>query len=65
MRVASLLRSLAGSIELLLVWRFLEGLGFIIVTVSVPTLVLRVTEPHDRHRAMTIWTRTCRPARAP
>lgn len=54
--VASLLGSLAGSIDLLLVWRFLEGLGFIIVTVSVPTLVLRVTEPHDRHRAMTIWT---------
>lgn len=54
--VASLLGTLAGSIDLLLVWRFLEGLGFIIVTVSVPTLVLRVTEPHDRHRAMTIWT---------
>jgi MFS transporter, DHA1 family, inner membrane transport protein len=54
--VASLLGAFADSIDLLLVWRFLEGLGFIIVTVSVPTLVLRVTEPHDRHRAMTIWT---------
>ena len=54
--VASLLGAFAGSIDLLLVWRFLEGLGFIVVTVSVPTLVLRVTEPHDRHRAMTIWT---------
>ena len=54
--VASLLGAFAGSIGLLLVWRFLEGLGFIVVTVSVPTLVLRVTDPADRHRAMTIWT---------
>lgn len=53
---ASLLGAFAGSIGLLLVWRFLEGLGFIVVTVSVPTLVLRVTDPADRHRAMTIWT---------
>jgi DHA1 family inner membrane transport protein len=51
-----LLGAFSNSIGLLLVWRFLEGLGFIVVTVSVPTLVLRVTEPHDRHRAMTIWT---------
>lgn len=53
---ASLLGSFANSIDLLLVWRFLEGIGFIVVTVSVPTLVLRVTESRDRHRAMTIWT---------
>jgi MFS transporter, DHA1 family, inner membrane transport protein len=53
---ASLAGAFAGSIDLLLVWRFLEGLGFIVVTVSVPTLVLRVTTPSDRHRAMTIWT---------
>jgi MFS family permease len=53
---ASLLGALAGSIELLLVWRFLEGLGFIVITVSIPTLVLRITEPADRHRAMTFWT---------
>ena len=33
LRVASLLGAFAGSIDLLLVWRFLEGLGFIIVTV--------------------------------
>lgn len=52
----SLLGALSGSIDLLLVWRFLEGLGFIIVTVSVPTLVLRVTDLADRHRSMTIWT---------
>lgn len=53
---ASLLGAFAGSIDLLLVWRFLEGLGFIIVTVSLPTLVLRVTALPDRHRAMTLWT---------
>lgn len=54
--LASLLGAFAGSIDLLLVWRFLEGLGFIIVTVSIPTLVLRVTELSNRHRAMTIWS---------
>lgn len=54
--VASLFGAMASSIDLLLVWRFLEGLGFIVVTVSVPTLVLRITRLHDRHRAMTIWT---------
>lgn len=54
--VASFLGAFAGSIELLLVWRFLEGLGFIVVTVSIPTLVLRVTDPADRHRTMTIWS---------
>jgi MFS family permease len=52
----SLLGAFAGSIDLLLVWRFLEGLGFIVVTVSIPTLVLRVAEPPDRQRAMTLWT---------
>jgi fucose permease len=46
----------AANIHLLLVWRFLEGLGFILVTVSVPTLVLRVADPRDRHRAMTLWS---------
>jgi MFS family permease len=54
--VASLLGAFATSIDLLLVWRFLEGIGFIVVTVSVPTLVLRVTDLRNRHRAMTIWT---------
>lgn len=52
----SLLGAFAGTTDLLLVWRFFEGLGFIVVTVSVPTLVLRITRPADRHRAMTIWT---------
>lgn len=54
--VASFLGAFAGSIEVLLVWRFLEGLGFIVVTVSIPTLVLRVTDPADRHRTMTLWS---------
>lgn len=53
---ASLAGAFAESIGLLLVLRFLEGLGFIVVTVSVPTLVLRVAALPDRHRAMTIWT---------
>ncbi len=54
--VASLLGAFAGSVEQLLVWRFFEGLGFIVVTVSVPTLVLRIARPADRQRAMTFWT---------
>jgi MFS transporter, DHA1 family, inner membrane transport protein len=53
---ASLVGAFVDSIDLLLVCRFFEGLGFIVVTVSVPTLVLRVTDLADRHRAMTIWT---------
>jgi DHA1 family inner membrane transport protein len=53
---ASLAGAFAGSVEVLLVWRFLEGLGFIVVTVSVPTLVLKVTYRADQHRAMTVWT---------
>ena len=53
---ASLAGAFAQTIDLLLVFRFFEGLGFIVVTVSVPTLVLHVTALADRHRAMTIWT---------
>lgn len=53
---ASLLGAFTSSIDVLLLSRFLEGLGFIVVTVSVPTLILRVTALRDRHRAMTIWT---------
>lgn len=52
----SLLGAFAASIDLLLVCRFFEGLGFIIITVSLPTLILRVTDLADRHRAMTIWS---------
>lgn len=51
-----LLGAFSNSIDLLLVWRFLEGLGLIAVTVSVPTLVLQVAAPADRQRAMTIWS---------
>ena len=53
---ASLLGGMADSIDRLLLWRFLEGLGFIVVTVSAPTLLIRVTRPADRQRAMTFWT---------
>lgn len=53
---ASLFGAFAGGIAQLLAWRFIEGLGFITVTVAVPTLVLRITAMPDRHRAMTLWT---------
>jgi MFS family permease len=52
----SLLGAFASSIDQLMVWRFFEGLGFIVVTVSVPTLVLCITKPADQYRAMTFWT---------
>ena len=54
--LTSLLGGLAGSIGLLLVWRFFEGLGFLIVTVSVPTLILRIARPEDRLHVMSLWT---------
>jgi len=53
---ASLLGAMAGSTGQLLFWRFFEGLGFIVVTVSAPTLLLRVARLADRQRAMTFWT---------
>ena len=53
---ASLLGAFTSRIDLLLLSRFLEGLGFIVVTVSVPTLILRITALRDRHRAITVWT---------
>ena len=53
---ASLLGGLATGTDQLLFWRFFEGLGFIVVTVSVPTLLVRLARPADRQRAMTFWT---------
>jgi len=54
--VASLGGAFSNDIEKLLSWRFLEGVGFITVTVAAPTLVLRITATADRQRAMTIWS---------
>ena len=53
--VASLLGAVAASIELLLVLRFFEGLGFITVVVAIPPIVVRLAAPADMQRAMTLW----------
>lgn len=53
---ASLLSTFAHGVEPLFVGRFFEGLGFITVVVSVPTLLLRVAKPNDARLAMALWT---------
>ena len=54
--VASLLGAFAGSIEILLLTRIAEGLGFIAVTVAAPPLLIRLAAPHDHRRVMTLWS---------
>ncbi|HYC63574.1 MAG TPA: MFS transporter [Reyranellaceae bacterium] len=51
----SLLGAFAGTIEVLLVLRLFEGLGFIAVAVAIPSLVVRLAAPADTRRAMTLW----------
>jgi DHA1 family inner membrane transport protein len=53
---ASLFGAFASSFGTLLVWRFLEGLGFIVVTTSVPALLIRIAQPADQRRVMTLWS---------
>jgi DHA1 family inner membrane transport protein len=54
--VTSLLGAFVQSVDALLVVRFFEGLGFIAVVVAIPTLLLRIAQPTDQRRAMTLWT---------
>ena len=54
--VASLFGAFAVDVELLLVTRVVEGLGFIAVTVAAPTLLLRICTPASQRIAMAIWT---------
>jgi len=53
---ASLGGAASGSVATLLLWRALEGLGFIAVVVAIPTLVLRITLPPNQHFAMAWWS---------
>ncbi|MDP1748137.1 MAG: MFS transporter [Reyranella sp.] len=53
---ASLLGAFAGSVDMLLVGRVFEGLGFIAVVVALPTLLLRIARPADQRLVMTLWT---------
>ena len=50
------LGALAWSYALLLVSRFLEGVGFILVTVAAAPLITAVTLPEDRPAAFSIWS---------
>jgi MFS family permease len=54
--LASLFGALAGDVGQLLFSRFVEGLGFIAITVSAPPLLLRIAAPVDARRAMSLWT---------
>lgn len=54
--LASLLGAAAGSVEVLLVWRVVEGLGFIAVAVAAPTLLLRIATGADQRLVMALWT---------
>lgn len=53
---ASLAGAFAGSVDALLIGRVVEGLGFIAVTVALPTLLLRIASPSDQRFVMTLWT---------
>ncbi|OFX04844.1 MAG: hypothetical protein A3D94_07880 [Alphaproteobacteria bacterium RIFCSPHIGHO2_12_FULL_66_14] len=53
---ASLAGAFAGSVDALLVGRVVEGLGFIAVSVALPTLLLRIAGPADQRFVMTLWT---------
>ncbi len=57
--VAGVLASAAGALTAsaatLFACRIIEGLGFLAVVVSVPTLLLRLTAPHDVRRVMALW----------
>ncbi len=54
--LASLFGAFADSVDLLLVTRVVEGLGFIAVAVAAPTLLLRICTPASQRITMAIWT---------
>lgn len=54
--LASLSGAFARDVDLLMVTRVVEGLGFIAVTVAAPTLLLRICTPASQRIAMAIWT---------
>jgi MFS family permease len=56
MATGGVLGALAWSYALLLASRFLEGLGFILLTVAAAPLLTAVTLPRDRAVAFSIWS---------
>lgn len=53
--IGSLAGSFAGSGSMLLASRFVEGLGYISITVSIPGLLVRVVDHKDMRLAFGIW----------
>jgi len=53
--IGSAIGAAAGGGAVLLFSRFLEGLGFISVAVSVPSVILRAAAPGDRRLALGLW----------
>ncbi len=53
--VAGALGAAVTSVELLLISRVAEGIGFFLVVVSLPPLILRITPDKDRQKAMGLW----------
>lgn len=54
--LASLAGAFADSVNLLMVTRVVEGLGFIAVAVAAPTLLLRICTQASQRITMAIWT---------
>lgn len=54
--LASLAGAFAPSVDLLLIGRVVEGLGFIMVVVAIPTLVVKLAAPADQRIALTFWS---------
>ena len=54
--LASLIGAFLPTIELLLIARFVEGLGFIAAAVTIPSLLMRLAAPADQRLAMTLWS---------
>jgi DHA1 family inner membrane transport protein len=53
---ASFAAPLLDSLTALFICRFLEGLGFIVSTVSVPPVLVRFVTRHDQRLALAIWS---------
>lgn len=54
--LGGLLGALADGLGLLLLGRFIEGIGFIGVAVAAPALVMAAAAPHDRSLALALWS---------
>ena len=56
MMLGGLLGAAATAERMLLASRMLEGAGFIIIAVSVPTLIAAVSAPRERNLALGLWS---------